>query len=117
MEDDKKERNDETEDENVESETVLDYDEVLKEIGEFGFFQKVSCFLLWFPAAAGGIHVLMYAFTGLEPENFRCIIPGCNSSLYDGFISVHGDNRKHCSYYEAEADESGHCKRFKLCSF
>jgi hypothetical protein len=42
----------------------LDYDVLLEEIGEFGWFQKVACGLLWVPAAVGGIHVLMYAFTG-----------------------------------------------------
>ena len=39
-----------------ESEKILDYDELVDEIGEFGLFQKIACFLLWFPAAAGGIH-------------------------------------------------------------
>ena len=28
---------------------VLDYDALLAEVGEFGFFQKLACFLLWLP--------------------------------------------------------------------
>ena len=28
---------------------VLDYDALLAEVGEFGLFQKLACFLLWLP--------------------------------------------------------------------
>ena len=47
-----------------EVEKVLDYDALVGTIGEFGWFQKLTCALLWVPAAVGGIHVLMYSFTG-----------------------------------------------------
>jgi len=93
------------------SEKFLDYDKLVEEIGEFGLFQKIACLLLWFPAAAGGIHVLMYAFTGLEPKNYRCDIPGCISTDYEGYIPVKDDIAQSCSYYEATADSDGHCKR------
>ena len=47
-----------------EQEAELDYDVLVETIGEFGWFQKLTCALLWIPAAVGGIHVLMYSFTG-----------------------------------------------------
>ena len=53
------------------SDKIKDYDDFVREIGEFGLWQKVMCLILWFPAIAGGIHVLMYSFTGLSPGNYR----------------------------------------------
>ena len=50
---------------------IQDYDDFVGEIGEFGIWQKVMCLILWFPAMAGGIHVLMYSFTGLSPSTYR----------------------------------------------
>ena len=47
-----------------ELERELDYDVLVETIGEFGWFQKLTCALLWVPAAVGGVHVLMYSFTG-----------------------------------------------------
>ena len=53
---------------------ICNYDDFVEEIGEFGLWQKFVCFLLWFPAAAGGIHVLMYSFTGLTPSRYRSVL-------------------------------------------
>ena len=50
---------------------IQDYDDFVGEIGEFGIWQKVMCLILWFPAMVGGIHVLMYSFTGLSPGTYR----------------------------------------------
>ena len=50
---------------------ITDYDEFVAEIGEFGLWQKIICLILWVPAMAGGIHVLMYSFTGLTPSHYR----------------------------------------------
>ena len=47
-----------------ELERELDYDVLVETIVEFGWFQKLTCALLWVPAAVGGVHVLMYSFTG-----------------------------------------------------
>ena len=94
-----------------ESEKILDYDDLVGEIGEFGLFQKIACFLLWFPAAAGGIHVMMYSFTGLEPTKYRCDIPGCNSTDYDGYIPEHSDAEKSCSFYQAKANADWMCEK------
>ena len=102
-----------------EQEKILDYDKLVEEIGEFGLFQKIACVLLWFPAAAGGIHVLMYSFTGLEPGSFRCDVQGCNSTEYDGYIWDDDDKKQSCSYYEATQDSTtGFCQKYVItCIF
>ena len=98
--------------EGSDSEKILDYDELVEEIGEFGLFQKIACLLLWFPAAAGGIHVLMYSFTGLEPGSFRCDIPvDCNSTDYNGYIPEKDDIKQSCSYFEAKRGNDGMCQQ------
>ena len=43
----------------------LNYDEVLEYIGQFGTFQKRIFFLLWLISAAGGLAVMVFAFTGM----------------------------------------------------
>jgi len=62
----------------------LNYDEVLDYIGQFGPFQRRIFFWLWLVSAAGGVAVMVFAFTGLEP-NYRCRVPECegiNASYY-----------------------------------
>ena len=44
--------------------TALNYDEVLEYIGQFGTFQRKIFFLLWLVSAAGGLAVVVFAFTG-----------------------------------------------------
>ena len=56
---------------NMEKQKIKDYDDFVGEIGEFGLWQKIICLILWVPAMAGGINVLMYSFTGLEPDQYR----------------------------------------------
>ena len=50
----------------------LDYDEVLEYIGQFGTFQKKIFFWLWLVSAAGGLAVVVFAFTGIM--NMRHLI-------------------------------------------
>ena len=52
----------------------LNYDEVLEYIGQFGPFQKRIFFLLWLVSAAGGIAVMVFAFTGQEPDTVEYMI-------------------------------------------
>ena len=42
----------------------LDYDEVLDYIGQFGTFQRRIFLWLSFASAAGGLAVVVFAFTG-----------------------------------------------------
>ena len=64
IKDNKKDREVDKETRVGELERELDYDVLVETIGEFGWFQKLTCALLWVPAAVGGVHVLMYSFTG-----------------------------------------------------
>ena len=48
-----------------ENTVALNYDEVLEYIGQFGTFQKKIFFLLWLVSAAGGLAVVVFAFTGI----------------------------------------------------
>ena len=73
---------------------ALDYDEVLEYIGQFGTFQRKIFFLLWLVSAAGGLSVVIFAFTGivndrkahfltlfpagLEPK-YRCRVSPCDT--------------------------------------
>jgi len=113
-----------------EQERELDYDVLVETIGEFGWFQKLTCALLWVPAAVGGIHVLMYSFTGLEPSSYQCSIPDCtNNADYPGNIPWDGDSEKSCSYYKAApvnatddtcvqlSDEIEHCQSYVYPNF
>ena len=52
---------------------------------------------------------MMYSFTGLEPTKYRCEIPNCNSTDYEGYIEEHEDQS--CSYYEAAPDTDGMCQK------
>ena len=90
---------------------VTDYDEFVAEIGEFGLWQKIICLILWVPAIAGGIHVLMYSFTGLAPEHYRCDISDCNATNYDGYIWEDDDKTQSCEYHESVTDDDGICVR------
>ena len=48
---------------------ALNYDEVLEYIGQFGTFQRKIFFLLWLVSAAGGLAVVVFAFTGMSLAN------------------------------------------------
>ena len=63
---------------------VLNYDEVLDYIGQFGTFQRKIFLLLSLVSAAAGLAVVVFAYTGFEPK-YRCRVAGCeppNSSYY-----------------------------------
>ena len=72
-----------------EQEAELDYDVLVETIGEFGWFQKLTCALLWVPAAVGGIHVLMYSFTG-EFFGGNLVITAVTGGHFIGWINGFG---------------------------
>lgn len=69
---------------------LLNYDEILKHVGQFGRYQIRIHFLLWLASAAGGLAVVVWAFTGFKMK-YRCVIPQCesilNASYYDSSSS------------------------------
>jgi len=74
-----------------ENTVALNYDEVLEYIGQFGTFQKKIFFLLWLVSAAGGLAVVVFAFTGLEPK-YRCRVSPCDAAASeDYYVTVQND--------------------------
>ena len=71
---------------------VLDYDEVLEYIGQFGWFQRKIFLWLSLVSAAAGLAVVVFVFTAFTPD-YRCRIPSCDSESsnytnYKQFLSL-----------------------------
>ena len=47
---------------------LTNFDQALAHLGTYGFWQAAVVALLWLPAGAGGVIVLLWSFTGLEPK-------------------------------------------------
>ena len=73
----------------MESSKEVDYDLVLSYVGQFGRFQKIILFFLSLVSSAGGLAVVVFAFTGFEPS-YRCRVSECESGPT---ISYYADNR------------------------
>ena len=58
---------------------AMDYDEVLKEIGEFGPWQKKLMVILWAPILVVGLAFMTYSFALGTPAGYRCFVPGCDT--------------------------------------
>ena len=97
---------------------LLNYDEILKHLGQFGKFQIRVHFLLWLVSAASGLAVVVWAFTGFDMK-YRCPIPQCdvsgnNLSYYNtsssplslpnyaqiGIPNVTLKEKQRCNYYK-----------------
>jgi len=51
----------------------MDYDNILLQLGEFGRWQRVNALILWIPAIAGGMNILIASLSVLGPTNgYRC---------------------------------------------
>jgi len=55
----------------------VDYDQVLRHIGQCGKWQWINFFLLWLTSGAGGLAVVVWAFTAFGMDR-RCKIDICN---------------------------------------
>ena len=62
----------------------MDYDEVLKEIGQFGPWQKKLMVILWAPILVVGLAFMTYSFALGTPADYRCFVPGCDQPDEDG---------------------------------
>ncbi len=64
---------------------LTNFDQALSHLGTYGPWQIVVVGLLWLPAVAAGVIVLLWSFTGLEPKyiylNFRETIREIATSL------------------------------------
>ena len=81
----------------------MDYDRILTKLGEFGSWQRRNAALLWLPAMAGGINIMIASYAVMTPRVFRCrnecdgdnfifTFPGHNNS--DLFPSFDHDSNK-----------------------
>ncbi|XP_022228886.2 organic cation transporter protein [Drosophila obscura] len=57
---------------------VLDFDEILNQIGEFGRYQRRNYLLICLPVLFAAANSLSYVFTAGTPT-YRCYVPGCDS--------------------------------------
>ena len=97
---------------------LLNYDEILKHIGQFGIYQIRIHFLLWLVSAASGLAVVVWAFTGFNMK-YRCPIPHCekwnDTTYYDlstntslpayaikGIPNETQKEQRHCNYYAVD---------------
>ncbi|XP_017092468.2 organic cation transporter protein [Drosophila bipectinata] len=60
------------------SSPLLDFDDILTEIGEFGRFQRRNYLLICLPVLFAAANSLSYVFTAGAPT-YRCIVPACDN--------------------------------------
>ena len=78
---------------------IVDYDDILSHIGQFGPWQQRIHLLLWLTSAAGGLAVVVFSFTAFN-LSYRCANPYCDGS--DGFLTKDErvfDKPNLCEYY------------------
>jgi len=93
--------------------SALNYDEVLDYIGQFGKYQRRIFFLLWLVSAAGGLAVVVFAFTGLKP-NYRCKVPDCDgddATYSHGAVDNEGAQRLPFFYNISSMELSDRCRK------
>jgi len=123
----------------------MDYDNILLELGEFGRWQQINALILWIPAIAGGMNILIAAMAVLEPRAFRCksecdvdgfgytdfpieeLIPSLDpqSSLYDKkdpeycvrYVGTLSPDGKHCLHTDNSTVKCGTDDDFAFESF
>ena len=107
----------------------MDYDRILTQLGEFGRWQRRNAALLWLPALAGGINIMIAAYAVMPPREYRCqnecdyyydgdnfnfTFPGHNKSdIFPSFDpdnkNYNEDNPDYCKYYKAFPKRDGSC--------
>ena len=107
----------------------MDYDKILVELGEFGPWQQRNALMLWLPAMADGINILIAAFVMSAPDRFRCRnscdgsgdfswdLPGNLTeeqlfpSLDKDWVFYEDDSKAdYCQFYDTFLDSNGLCQ-------
>ena len=70
----------------------MDYDKILDHIGHFSKWHILQVSLLSICAIFAAFGILSFSFTGLVPEEFRCLIPECNEDLLNATVNQYGTN-------------------------
>ena len=84
----------------------LEFDEILKHIGQFGPWQIRIHFLMWLTSAAGGLAVVVYTFTAYGVD-YRCINPYCEnpeSAIYNDSANLDNAGLSACEYQGFDKD-------------
>ena len=82
----------------------LNYDEVLEYIGQFGWFQRRIFLLLSLVSAAAGLAVVVFAYTGFEPQ-YRCRVAGCEGQNSSYYVTDVDGNTKLPNFYANDSIE------------
>ena len=69
----------------------LNYDEILKHVGQFGKFQIRIFLLLCLVSTASGMAVVVWAFTGFRMKH-RCVNPYCESLTNASYFDASNTN-------------------------
>merc|ERR1712212_566035 len=103
----------------------MDYDTILTELGEFGWWQRANTLLLWLPALAAGANVMVASFSVMQPPQYRCKMTACDGDdfQFDDYLesemfpvvgetnnSKDGQVYNYCKFYEPTWD-------VKSCTF
>jgi len=103
----------------------MDYDTILTELGEFGWWQRANTLLLWLPALAAGANVMVASFSVMQPPKYRCKMTHCDNDNFtfgdfeeseifpvvgDTNSSEDGPTYNYCKFYEPKLVEG-------VCSF
>ncbi|XP_059083500.1 solute carrier family 22 member 1-like [Tigriopus californicus] len=125
----KKEVSDEGQEEQECPGEILDFDEILDEIGPRGIFQIRTTIILWFCCATLNMTVLSFVFVAFTPR-YRCPMTTCGESAatssfyadsmaqaYPGFLTqAFGSNVlakiRHCQQYQYPDQDSLTCEEY-----
>eukprot|EP00095_Tigriopus_kingsejongensis_P000969 maker-scaffold83_size396513-snap-gene-2.32 protein:Tk00969 transcript:maker-scaffold83_size396513-snap-gene-2.32-mRNA-1 annotation:"PREDICTED: uncharacterized protein LOC103466540" len=88
----------------------IEYDNVLKYIGQCGKWQWRNFFLLWLTSAAGGLAVVVWVFTGKAMDH-RCMIPHCETPSSASYFE---DGTDHLPIFAEKLEPLGHCNYYDI---
>ena len=94
-------------------ERTIDYESLLKHIGQFGSWQRRIFFWMCLVSGASGLFVVVYVFTGFEPR-YRCAVPYCEN-VTDAVYGVKSDAGYDFPDYVSAGIPSASIERSSLC--
>ena len=99
---------------------AVDYDDILKHIGQFGPWQRRIHLLLWLTSAASGLVVVVFSFTAFNMD-YRCKIPYCEKpdgeSLIQNISLIKFPEDDQCAYFKLKDDTSTSAPSQATCDY
>ena len=96
-------------------EKTIDYESLLKHIGQFGSWQRRIFFWMCLVSGASGLFVVVYVFTGFEPR-YRCHVSYCENST-DAVYGAKSDNGYDFPDYVSAGIPPAAIEKSSLCQF